>query len=56
VSVAKEVLALAETSRRIRAVIVFAGFFSTISLRDIDADQLFTISVGATEGLLEKAK
>jgi hypothetical protein len=56
VSVAKEVLALGETSRRIRAVLIYGGFFSTISLRNIDPDELFATSIVATEGLFENAR
>jgi hypothetical protein len=53
--VAKEVEALAGTSRRLRAVLVNAGFFGMISV-DSDVHQLFARSVVATEGFLENAK
>jgi hypothetical protein len=52
---AKEVLSLGGTSRRIRAVLVHAGLFSNISLQ-LDVDQLFATSVIATDGFLENVK
>jgi hypothetical protein len=53
--VAKEVEALAGTSRRIRAVIVAAGFFSAITV-DSDVDALFRKSVRSTDAFLERVK
>lgn len=53
--VAPEVEALAGTSRRIRAVIVAAGFFSAITV-DSDVHELFQRCVRTTEGFLERVK
>lgn len=53
--VAKEVEALGATSRRIRAVMVAAGFFSAMTI-DTTVDQLFGKCIVATEGFLENAK
>jgi hypothetical protein len=55
VKMAKEVLSLGATSRRIRAVLIHAGFFGSISLK-VDADQLFATNAIATDGFLEGAK
>jgi hypothetical protein len=55
IGISKELIALGGTSRRIRAVLVNAGFFGTISLK-VDEDRLFATSVVTTPGLLEKAQ
>jgi hypothetical protein len=52
VGTAKEVLSLGAASRRIRAVLIHAGFFSNITLQ-LDADHLFATSIVATDGFLE---
>lgn len=48
-------MALGATSRRLRAVLVHAGFFRAIS-RHGRAEELFATSVVATEGFLENAE
>lgn len=53
--VAKEVEALAGTSRRVRAVIVAAGFFSAITV-DSNVDELFRKTIRTTDGFLEHVK
>jgi L-fucose isomerase-like protein len=53
--VAQEVLSMGGVSRRIRAILILAGFFNTISLT-VDVNHLFTTSVVSTEGFLENAK
>jgi hypothetical protein len=55
VGVAGSVVALGGTSRRIRAILVNAGFFRTIS-RQVIADELFSLSVEATDGFLDNAE
>lgn len=47
--------ALAGTSRRVRAVIVAAGFFSAITV-DSNVDELFRKTIRTTDGFLEHVK
>lgn len=48
-------MALGATSKRVRAVLVHAGFFRAISMHG-RAEDLFTTSVVATDGFLENAE
>jgi hypothetical protein len=55
VRVSRDLIVLAEASRRVRAVLVHAGFFGSMTLR-ANADDLFAAGIVATDGFLRKAK
>jgi hypothetical protein len=53
--VAKAVKALGGASRRLRAVLVHAGFFRAISLQGY-TDELFPACIQATDGFLDNVE